>query len=221
MFAFSELRSVSEMSCSTKPRLFFNIYYDTGDQAFEKAAQTWEKEIRGYVILSGHDVFVSHKVSTEAEFTAAWNEIFNTAWANKMQVFLGTIFSHTSKGDTKDGLEFEGDDPKKDALDGTLTMQETMKLKILPWHERGVLVLTGCNTGLGGKRGKCPAEAFRDGQRCSVIGQVGYAYFSQDFNSYKETTNSSPARYLWAYKRGKNGAVGGGQRLQGRIFRRS
>jgi hypothetical protein len=104
------------------------------------------------------------------------------------------------------------------ADDGTLSRTEISGLKVLPWHDDGALVLTGCNTGVVGKRGWCPASVFAARQKVRTLGQLGYAYFSKSWSSY-ETIGSFDKRIcLWAFKRRRNGMLGDGARMAGRVY---
>jgi hypothetical protein len=126
------------------------------------------------------------------------------------------VLSHASKQtDSNDGLEFVKDDTD----DGTLKQGEISALDKLPWSTHGYLLLCGCNTGLAGARGWTPAQAFAARQGVPTLGQNGYAYFSKDWSSYTEKSAGDTKISLWAYQRGKNGMLGSGCRLLGRVFK--
>jgi hypothetical protein len=125
------------------------------------------------------------------------------------------VFSHASKGEGEDGLEFKGGGGE----DGTISKGELQSLPALPWLDDGLLVLHGCNTGLAASRGWTPAEVIAKAQKVRTIGQAGYAYFSQNYTTYVEWHSSYPVVYLWAYHRAKNGMAGGGGRMPGKEFR--
>ena len=62
------------------------------------------------------------------------------------------------------------------------------------------------------------AGEFASGQQVTTPGQVGYGYFSKVWDDYSETSPSDSPVALWAYRRGKNGALGNGNRIPARIF---
>ena len=96
---------------------------------------------------------------------------------------------------------------------------EIESLAPLNWHPtQGYLILSGCNSGLGGARGWSPAEFFARSQKVRTTGQTGYAYFSTSRDSYDEIDDSSTTVYLWAFKRKRNGFTGDGGRMEGVTF---
>ncbi len=198
-----------------RPRLFFSIYFKVGDNAFKRAAESWRNVVKAQESFAGYDHFVEREISTEFEFKTAWQEIYQKAINDNLIVWAGHLFTHSSKQtDGNDGLEFRRDDHD----DGTLKRAEIAGLARLPWHTRGFLILAGCNSGIAGDRGWTPAGDFASGQQVTTLGQVGYGYFSKVWDDYSETSPSDSPIALWAYRRGKNGALGNGNRIPARIF---
>jgi hypothetical protein len=189
----------------TNPRLYFSIYYKlpNDDGAFVRAAKTWEAEIYAKGFERGRDLLVSAQIFSETQFSSAWLYVNENAKASGSEVVSGQIFSHASKGDALDGLEF--------AVSGqhgefhTVSRSELASLPRLPWAKEGFLILAGCNTGRVGTRGWCPAAVFASAQGVRTLGQVGYSYFSSTWQTYAEATPRHPATYLWAYHRRRNG----------------
>jgi hypothetical protein len=197
---------------SSMSTLNFAIYYRVPDRAFERAADTWEAEA-SKAIGSGA-LFLKEGVSTEADVLAAWTRILDRATREGLPVYAGQIFSHASKGSRNDGLEFQ---PGEDE-DGTIDRTGIQSMPVLPWDPQGTLTLTGCNTGLVGTRGWCPASDFATHQKVHTVGQAGYGYFSTQTRRYSRIDDSSTTVYLWAYRRGKNGAFGDGMRINGTLY---
>jgi hypothetical protein len=196
-----------------EPGVYFAIYYDVPDRAFERAADTWQFEVTGGV-CSPDVLFLSEKVSTEADFKRAWMSIHLQASQAGQPVRQGQLFTHASKGSANDGLEFKGGGGE----DGTLAQGEIGALAQMNWAEDGQLILSGCNTGLTGARGWNPGQVFATNQQVVTVGQAGYGYFSTSRDTYLTINDSSPIVYLWAYRRGQNGAFGGGGRMAGVVF---
>ncbi len=192
-------------------RIYFTIYYDVADNAFKRAAETWVAENVGP--QCGLEVVLMKPVRTEADFRDSWAAVAQEAQLPGRGVMEGHLFTHASKGDTEDGLEFTSQQP-----DGTLGQSELALLPKLNWETEGKLVLHGCNTGLKGTRGWAPAEELAKGQGVKTVGQSGYSYFSRDSSVYQEIDAASVKVYLWAYRRGKNGALGNGLQMQGIEF---
>jgi hypothetical protein len=89
----------------------------------------------------------------------------------------------------------------------------------MPWNPDGYLILSGCNTGLlGAKRTWCPAMEFAQHQGVRTLGQTGYSYFSSNWGSHTTATPTHTNITLRAYKRGRNGALGSGLRMKGKVF---
>lgn len=195
------------------PGVYFSIYYQVPDNAFKRAAEAWEFEVSGGV-CDPDVVWISEEVRSEGDFKRAWLSVYNKAKETGKPVIMGQLFTHASKGSANDGLEFKSSEGE----DGTLTSGEIGALPKLNWDANGSLILSGCNTGLAGARGWSPAQIFATNQKVKTIGQAGYGYFSTDKYTYRETSPSSQTIYLWAYKRGKNGAFGGGGRMPGVEF---
>lgn len=221
MYEFPELSTVraTQLACWTFRRLFFSIYYRTPDNAFRRAAATWRRAVQTQEAFNpGQDLFIEREVLYETDFTNAWNEICCIACRCCCQVWVGHILTHSSKDeDGGDGLEFRRSGDAQQYH--TLTRSEIVALPQLPWsRERGYLILAGCNTGLEGERGWCPARTFYSTQGVPVLGQQGYAYFSREWGSYTESAPTDTSIALWAYRRGKNGAFGDGARIRARVF---
>ena len=195
------------------PGLYFAIYYEVPDGAFFRAAQTWESEILGGVCRPD-TLLVEESARTETDFKNAWARIRDRANKTGMPVIQGQVFSHASKGESMDGLEFKPSDED----DGTLSQAEIMSLPVLPWAKDGLLTLAGCNSGLVGTRGWAPARVFALTQKVTTIGQSGYAYFSTSKDRYVKISPGSQTIYLWAYKRGQNGMLSFGGRMPGVSF---
>lgn len=220
-----------------KKKLYFAIYYDVSDQAFQRVAETWQLDLKERMYFDKSSIFVMKKIKTEDEFKTAWSEINQEALDQDAVVVEGNIFSHASMGDKVDGLEFSG---------GTLTKEEIEKLPILPWSKsmsniqniesESILLLTSCNSGdvykfvsdeyfskrLGGlsaevqkywvqeirKREWAPSEIFAKSQGIITVGQAGSATFSKEWERYQEITDKDDHIYLWAYQIGRNDILG-------------
>jgi hypothetical protein len=197
---------------SERPLLYFSIFYTTKDHAFKRAASTWANELAGRADYdaSGGDRYVAIEVLSESDFKSAWQKVHDQAQQSGFAVKEGHLFTHASKG-TGDGSGLEFKTSPAAPGDGTLKTEEIGALAKLPWVNDGLLVLHGCNSGLAGsKRNWTPAYLFSTSQRVKTHGQVGYAYFSELRTKYKEITGDSTEVYLYAYRRGKNGALGDG-----------
>jgi len=208
---------IDELSRACYPRssgrLFFSIFYKTQDDAFRVAAQTWRLSVISQEEFSpAVDGFLEKEVRTEGEFVNAWNSIRTMAQRRRLAVWAGHLLTHASKpDDSSGGLEFR---PHGDGR--TLERHEITALVKLPWDNRGFLVLAGCNTGNIGRRGWCPAQSFAEAQGVPTLGQTGYGYFSRKWLSYQD---SDTGICLWAFHRGKNGALGSKAGMAARIFR--
>ena len=113
-----------------------------------------------------------------------------------------------------DGLEFESV-----RSDGTITQSDIRALGVMPWDPNGCLVLAGCNTGVtGSTRLWCPAQEFALSQHVRTLGMTGFSSFSSNWNTFVKATTSHREIALWAYKKGRNGALGSGLRMPGRMF---
>jgi hypothetical protein len=216
-------KKLSQTAPKTKRRLFFAIYYRVPDNAFRRAANTWERETRqAFQFDDKVDLFLSIEVRFEAEFKAAWNRIHSESMSKLATVIQGQIFSHSSKsrgqGGERNGLEFDGNDNDA-SQDGTLMRAELGSLAPLNWDpQQGYLILSGCNSGVTGTRNWAPAQVLARSQNVRTTGQTGYAYFSTSPNRYVEINNNSTTVYLWAYRRGQNGFLGDGDRMEGMTF---
>jgi hypothetical protein len=196
--------------------LYFAIYYWSDDNAFKRAAESWSTTVQGG---SGYnqstDAVRTFEVKTEGQFKAAWEKLLQEGSKSGWKVAEGRIFSHASKGDSSDGLEFLGGGGD----DGTISQKEMGALARLNWSATGKIILHGCNTGLYGGRGWTPASAFAKTQGVPTTGQAGFAYFSKQWSTYDETDATSTGIYLWAYRRRRNGWTGNGERIPGVVFR--
>lgn len=221
MYQISELtgyRPTPRSACWVKPRLFFSLYYKVPDNAFKNAATTWKDVVKHQENFSTQegDFFFEREIQSETDFKTAWDELNSKAVAGNFQVWVGHLLTHASKQtNSNDGLEFQSDVGN----DGTLKQEEISKLMKLPWSEYGYLILAGCNTGLTGARGWSPAQTFALHQGVPTLGQAGYGYFSTDWNSYDEISSGDTRICLWAFRRGKNGAFGGGERIPATVYK--
>lgn len=187
--------------------VFANIYYSNPssdpDRSFERAAR-W---------LLRHDTDNIDEiigVKTKQDFVNAWTGIIQQANHNNAPVLYVNVFSHASKQmDDLDGLEFA------DGPGGTtLTQADIQSLPRLPWsqnHEFNGIYLHGCNTGLIGQRGWCPADAFAKSQGVTAYGEKGFAYFSKNRETYQEISPSDTEVHLYAYNRMRNNPTGDGR----------
>ncbi len=217
------LRHITDRNNSEAKRMYFCIYYKTKDNAFKHAAFTWENHIKSREgFNTKQDAFLSFEVVSEAHFKSAWVQVYMRAMAEGRLVNAGNLITHASKQHSgADGLEFKH--LRNEREDGTLDKSEIIGLAKLPWDKNSYLILSGCNTGVIGSRGWCPAEVFAMNQHVDTLGQSGYAYFSSIWNEYKERKPNASQTYLWAYHHGKNaelaGLVGSGARIQATLFR--
>ncbi len=207
--AFSWL-ALPRVTADTNPRTcMFYIYYDVPDGAFERAALTDKRDFKA--VFSPPSRVVMKKVKTKQDFIKAWNEIRQEAMTRGERVFLGTLLTHASKQlDQRDGLEFAND-----PAGSTLTREDIRNLQKMPWlnggnEKGGGLILNGCNTGLIGDRGWCPAQEFAKSQGCDALGEAGFATFSRVKDKYEPTRLGEITTYLHAYKKGLNGLTGDG-----------
>lgn len=202
----------------------FTIYYRVADKAFARAAETWKKEIlTDPALIKNHggipaSNFLMQEVYTERSFMEAWNAIRLAVIMRKGTILRGNILSHASKGGADTGLEFHaGDTLENDTTPTTLDRSELEKLSVLPWEPNdGLLVLSGCNTGLMKERGWAPAQVLARKQKVPTVGQSGYAYFSREKDYYREWGSDAANVYLWAYERGRNTGtlgIGSGKRM--------
>lgn len=192
------------------PGAYFAIYYTDAEHSFYRAARTWATEATGGV-CTADSLLIEEMVATESDFMRAWTTVDTRSRAAGLQVVLGQVFSHASKGSSNDGLEFR----PSASDDGTLAQSEILALPKLNWAENARLILSGCNTGLAGTRGWTPAGVFSKSQKVHTIGQAGYSYFSQCQGAYVPINARATTVYLWAYQRGKNGMFGSGGRMPG------
>lgn len=206
-------------------RLYFALFDNRpkgNDQAFQRAANTWAKSVPGAHDHGPEIRFRMLGFGVEADFIRAWKRLLDELEeaGPEAAVVEGHIFSHASKGDEVDGLEFVVHPSE------TLSRQEIERLPRLPWDSEGSLVLHGCNTGLvGEQRGWCPASAFASSQRVRTLGQAGFSFFSAVPDEYQRITRETPAVYLWAYHHshnapgiGNKARIGTGRRIDGVWF---
>jgi hypothetical protein len=182
------------------------IYYEVNDRAFERVALTLANGASGNSLLL--------PVKTKADFIKAWQKVNEEAKSGKLVALH--LITHASKDTKSDGLEFFAIDGE----DATLTKQDITSLVRLPFAESDntQIFLYGCNTGVVGERGWCPAEQFAKTQKVKASGESGFSYFSKDRASYKEQVESDETLYLHAYKRAKNGLLGNGARIPATVF---
>lgn len=195
-----------------KRKVYFAIYYEVPDKAFERAANTYKSEIEARPDFDAtRDVVITGGFQTEKQFRSQWDNLKTAGDGSQEGMSEGIIFSHASKGGNNDGLEFKpgGTNPTADN-DGTLGQNEMGILPKLKWTNDGKMHLASCNSGNDGSRGWTPAQEFANRQGVPVSGEDGYAYFSTSPSTYKETTPQDQKIYLTAYKRGKNGWWGFG-----------
>ena len=208
--------------------IYFAIYYNKGT-SFERAAQTWEREVKERPDWDPNcDVVILKGVRTKYDFISAWNYLAayripsNPACkcpSNKIKE--GIIFTHASKDGSWPGLEFERPlDPDAGLGVGyeavgpshKLTTENITELEELPWTGEGTLSLQGCNTALP-LTGGFPslAEEFANDQNVYVYGQNGYSDFSEDDLRYVEIDTqgegTSTTVYLRPYDRGDNRTI--------------
>ncbi|MBN2441056.1 MAG: N-acetylmuramoyl-L-alanine amidase [Spirochaetales bacterium] len=215
LFDSTEMKNNQIYITLLPPALYFAIYYEVPDDAFKRVAENWERQVNLYShFRSEKDMIFKEGIRSETDFKNVWDSVNDKCIASGFVVREAILLTHASKssGSGTDGLEFK----KSTSDDGTLHVREMVLLDRLPWHqEKGLLLLCGCNTGLMEKRGWSPAQIFAVDQKVKTIGQSGYAYFSQNRNSYVEIMSASTHIHLWAYRRGKNGTFGDGSRMDG------
>jgi hypothetical protein len=87
------LKKASQTATQLKRRLFFAIYYRVPDNAFQRAASTWERGTRQVFQFDDKvDLFLSIEVRSESEFKAAWNRVFLESKGKFATVIHGQIF---------------------------------------------------------------------------------------------------------------------------------
>lgn len=189
------------------------IYYQVDDEAFQRAAIT----------RAGADdpqiTRLFMPVKTKDNFLAAWKKVAEQAAATNIPVETVCLFLHSSKSDDGgDGFEFA----PLSGESGTLTRDDMSVLEQLPWIDSAQIRLEifGCNTGLRGDRGWCPAEHIAQTQGVPCRGETGYAYFSKVLDHYEPKTPEDTNVYLHAYLRGRNATlgIGNGTRMPTRAF---
>jgi len=192
-------------------RIVFGIYYQTADNAFQRALET---EIRELNLDAEVDVIV-RGVKHEDQFKAAWSAIAKHARDTSSEIILGLVFTHASKPTGEDsGLEFYPS-PGNDA---TLKRAEMASLEKLPWAVDARLDLRGCNTGsTGTRRNWSPASEMAASQGVTTLGQMGYSYFSSSREKYQPLESTSKNAYLWAYERRKNGLTGDDRQIPAKV----
>jgi len=180
--------------------IYFAIYYKVKDGAFQRAAETWAREVRGRKDFSARtDSVLLIEQLSEGDFKTAWNVVYQESQRPGRRVVEGRLFTHASYGSSNDGLEFKPDDSG-----GTLDRKEIASLPKLNWDYDGKLVLHGCNTAKGYLRGWTPARELANSQRVDVHGLDGFGYFSTKRDKYSEIDGSSTTVYLYAYDRRRN-----------------
>ena len=165
--------------------------------------------------MQGDTLYMSVSVKLGPQFKKTWIAIYKTSINNNFNIVEGRIFTHASLGSGRNqGLEFRADPDDtfaNDPLAGETTLQlsEINSLEILPWKENGSLWIYGCNTGVE-RDGWSPAQAFSSMQKILTYGTMGYAYFSEKYDSFdRHDSFGDDPLYLRAYKRGKN--IGSGE----------
>lgn len=216
-----ELLGIATGQNNANGRLYFSIFYKVKDDAFKSAALYWEQYVKRMEKFNPvQDVFLRFEVLTESEFKQAWLQVQGVAKAKRLQVAAANLLTHASKqSNGKDGLEFKGSASEN----GTLEVAEIRTLPRLPWAKNSYLILSGCNTGIVGTRGWCPAQVFSQTQKVHTLGQQGYAYFSKKWEQYVEKGAADTGIYLWAYKHRRNAeylGIGSAEvRLKAKLFR--
>ena len=198
--------------------IYFIFYYikDGDDKAFERAGTTRYNLIKEKTKKENNTLILSFPIKTSAEFKSAWDKIKNMQKEKLSLIKEGHIFSHASKGESEDGLEFLASNSE----DGTISYDEILSLPRLSWAKDATLTLYGCNSGISGEaRDLSIAELFSESQKTIVCGQKGYAYFSESDIEYKKISTTSKVVYLWAYKRGQNSVFGNGFKIKPQIVR--
>jgi hypothetical protein len=199
---------------------YFAIYHRVDDDAFKIAAETWAPIMMQTVGFNAErDILLLREAGSETKFKKVWREIHEETLRKRAIVIEGHLFTHASKGDETDGLEFRDDDEN----DGTLSRSEMANLQQLPWHPSfGLLTLEGCLTGVRegilGDRGWCPAEEFAKRQKVTTFGQLGKATFSTKLERFEpvefdDETIISDRLFLQAYNKGINNPLGDGTRI--------
>lgn len=191
-------------------KLYFAIYYIVRDNAFKKAAETWRAS-KGLKDSCKPDLcYRGIAVKTEPQFKSAWNSIYSKAKKDNYKVVEGRLYTHASiRTGQNQGLEFavDSNDPAADdssAGETTLQKSEISNLLILPWISGGRLWLHSCNSGVN-REGWSPAQVFADRQRVKTFGTMGFAYFSEKYDTHDRHDNwGDDPLYLRAYKRRKN-----------------
>lgn len=172
------------------------IYYKVDDNAFQRAART--------IVVKDGIYRVMFEVKTKQDFLDAWKNTCDQATAINAKIGRLHLLTHASKGTQQDGLEFAA----LNGQSGTLTFDEMIALPKVPWSGTdNELILYGCNTGIRGTRGWCPAEHLAQTQKIKTTGEHGYAYFSTELEDYDRITDSDLAIYLHAYYRSDNSSL--------------
>ncbi len=187
------------------------IFYSVLDQAFERAART----VAGVEEQNSNRLFI--EVKTKEDFFEAWQKIAQEAATANQEVSRVCVFSHASKQvDGQDGLEFAA----LEGASGTIKRDDISSLTLLPWQDslQVRLELFGCNTGLRGGRGWCPAEHFAQVQLVPCRGESGFSYFSKELEHYEPQTPEDSIVFLHAYRRGINDPLGDGSKMPTRAY---
>ena len=203
-----------EYESTIRGKLHFAIAYDVPDKAFERAAETFRKDITGSSNFDpAHDRFELRVVSTEEDFVQAWSEI--SSISKQLPVATGQILTHASP--TRDklrGLELSPPNASTSYVSGnstspsTLTFDEIAKLPNVNWANSGLLISAGCNTAFASPSDpRSVASVFSATQNVDVKGNRGWAYFSESETKYVQTNPTSTQMYLKTYMRGANLAL--------------
>lgn len=196
--------------------VYFIIYYikNNDDGAFKRAATTRKRLIEEKIKKDENSTILLYPTTTGQGFKSCWQDIKNYQKNNVSLIKEGHIFSHASKGETEDGLEFFHSEEQ----DGTISYDEIIDLPVLTWSKDSSLTLYGCNTGMSGSvRDFSIADAFHEKQKTKIIAQKGYAYFSKLEDRYMKISSDSSSIFLWAYNRGQNSTFGNGEKIPPQI----
>ena len=163
---------------------YFAIYY-SGDRnrAFERAADTWIRELKASSDYSPKcDAVFKVGVATRNDFTTAWDGIDKKVKARKgtvagdeWKVKTGKIYGHGAPG----VLSFQRDDPNTPGS-GIINSSRVKKLQRLDWRDDGELYIHACNSAVSpwGTGVASTAVQFAFAQEMIVFGLPGVGMFS-------------------------------------------
>ncbi len=201
------------------------------DRAFQRAAETWEREVESRSGFNSNcDSVFLFPVKTELEFIDEWEHLRILSDAVK-EIFTynykikeGVLFLNSGKDydlanrDSTLYLAPDRDSSGNEINDGSFRWIDTKQLDRLPWADDGRLILRGCQSGLAGFDHVSIAEAFAYTQHVVTSGESGFAYFSESIDRYVEISTSSKDVYLKAYERRLNNVWGDGESMEPEIF---